>query len=94
MIDREGDCGLSRNVRIVRHPSGALPNLRRQRSSLGNAGMARHSQVPYGGIVNLVTDFTDPAIRGMSVFHCHLLSHEDKGMMAKLLFELANESKD
>ena len=56
--------------------------------------MARHSQVPYGGIVNLVTDFTDPAICGMSVFHCHLLSHEDKGMMAKLLFELANESKD
>jgi FtsP/CotA-like multicopper oxidase with cupredoxin domain len=30
-------------------------------------------------------DFTDPVIRGMSVFHCHLLSHEDKGM-AKLLF--------
>ena len=56
--------------------------------------MARHSQVPYGGIVNLVMDFTDPAICGMSVFHCHLLSHEDKGMMAKLLFELANESKD
>jgi len=26
-------------------------------------------------------------IRGMSVFHCHLLSHEDKGMMAKILFE-------
>jgi FtsP/CotA-like multicopper oxidase with cupredoxin domain len=35
----------------------------------------------------LIMDFTDPIIRGMSLFHCHLLSHEDKGMMAKILFE-------
>jgi FtsP/CotA-like multicopper oxidase with cupredoxin domain len=42
--------------------------------------------VPYGGSVDLVMDFTDPIIRGMSLFHCHLLSHEDKGMMAKILF--------
>jgi hypothetical protein len=26
-------------------------------------------------------------IRGMSVFHCHLLNHEDKGMMAKIPFQ-------
>jgi len=26
-------------------------------------------------------------IRGMSLFHCHLLNHEDKGMMAKIVFE-------
>jgi FtsP/CotA-like multicopper oxidase with cupredoxin domain len=43
--------------------------------------------VPYGGRVDLIMDFTDPVIRGMSVFHCHLLSHEDKGMMAKIVFE-------
>jgi FtsP/CotA-like multicopper oxidase with cupredoxin domain len=44
--------------------------------------------VSYGnGTVDLIMDFTDPIIRGMSVFHCHLLSHEDKGMMAKILFE-------
>jgi len=42
--------------------------------------------VPYGGNVDLVMDFTDPIIRGMSLFHCHLLKHEDKGMMAKILF--------
>jgi FtsP/CotA-like multicopper oxidase with cupredoxin domain len=29
---------------------------------------------------------SDPIIRGMSLFHCHLLKHEDKGMMAKILF--------
>jgi FtsP/CotA-like multicopper oxidase with cupredoxin domain len=44
--------------------------------------------VSYGnGTIDLIMDFTDPIIRGMSVFHCHLLSHEDKGMMAKILFE-------
>jgi suppressor of ftsI len=43
--------------------------------------------VPYGSSVDLVMDFTDPIIRGMSLFHCHLLKHEDKGMMAKILFQ-------
>ena len=44
--------------------------------------------VPYDkGTVDLVMDFTDPIIKGMSLFHCHLLSHEDKGMMAKILFQ-------
>jgi suppressor of ftsI len=43
--------------------------------------------VPVDGNVDLVMDFTDPIIRGVSLFHCHLLSHEDKGMMAKILFK-------
>jgi len=43
--------------------------------------------VPYGGSVDLVMDSTDPIIRGISLFHCHLLNHEDKGMMAKILFK-------
>jgi suppressor of ftsI len=43
--------------------------------------------VPYGGSVDVIMDFTDSVIKGMSVFHCHLLNHEDKGMMAKILFE-------
>jgi len=43
--------------------------------------------VPVQGNVDLMMDFTDPIIRGVSLFHCHLLSHEDKGMMAKILFK-------
>jgi suppressor of ftsI len=43
--------------------------------------------VPVGGSVDVILDFTDPIIRGMSLFHCHLLNHEDKGMMAKILFK-------
>ncbi len=44
------------------------------------------TNVPVNGSIDLIMDFTDPIIRGMSVFHCHLLNHEDKGMMAKILF--------
>jgi suppressor of ftsI len=42
--------------------------------------------VPTRGSIDLVMDFTDPIIRGTSLFHCHLLNHEDKGMMAKVVF--------
>jgi FtsP/CotA-like multicopper oxidase with cupredoxin domain len=35
-------------------------------------------------------DFTDPVIRGLSLFHCHLLNQEDKGMIAKVLSELGS----
>jgi len=43
--------------------------------------------VPVDETVDVVMDFTNPVIKGMSLFHCHLLNHEDKGMMAKILFE-------
>jgi FtsP/CotA-like multicopper oxidase with cupredoxin domain len=43
--------------------------------------------VPPDGSVDLIMDFTDRSVKGMSLFHCHLLSHEDKGMMAKILFK-------
>jgi suppressor of ftsI len=43
--------------------------------------------VPVAGTVDVILDFTNPVIKGMSVFHCHLLNHEDKGMMAKILFK-------
>jgi FtsP/CotA-like multicopper oxidase with cupredoxin domain len=39
------------------------------------------------GVVKLLLDFRDPLIRGMFVFHCHLLEHEDNGMMAKIRVE-------
>ncbi|MGB6686952.1 MAG: multicopper oxidase domain-containing protein [Terracidiphilus sp.] len=43
--------------------------------------------VPVNGSVDLIMDFTDPVIRWVSLFHCHLSSHEDKGMMAKIRFK-------
>ena len=36
------------------------------------------------GSLLLLMDFRDPVIRGEFVFHCHILDHEDQGMMAKV----------
>jgi FtsP/CotA-like multicopper oxidase with cupredoxin domain len=30
-------------------------------------------------------DFCDPNIAGTFVYHCHVLDHEDAGMMGKIL---------
>ncbi len=44
-------------------------------------GTGRHS-VP--GEVVMLMDFRDPVVRGEFLFHCHILDHEDQGMMAKI----------
>jgi FtsP/CotA-like multicopper oxidase with cupredoxin domain len=36
------------------------------------------------GAVTLLMDFRDPVIRGEFMFHCHILDHEDHGMMANI----------
>lgn len=36
------------------------------------------------GSLVLIMDFRDPVIKGMFLFHCHILDHEDAGMMAKI----------
>jgi suppressor of ftsI len=36
------------------------------------------------GTATLLVDFRDPVIRGTFVFHCHMLDHEDGGMMATI----------
>jgi suppressor of ftsI len=36
------------------------------------------------GTLLLLMDFRDPVIKGTFVFHCHILDHEDHGMMAKI----------
>lgn len=34
--------------------------------------------------VKVLLDFRDPVIRGTFLFHCHIVDHEDGGMMAKI----------
>jgi suppressor of ftsI len=36
------------------------------------------------GSLLLLMDFRDPMIKGTFLFHCHILDHEDRGMMAKI----------
>jgi FtsP/CotA-like multicopper oxidase with cupredoxin domain len=44
--------------------------------------LANGTYVP--GSVTVIADFRDPQIRGIFLFHCHILDHEDQGMMAKI----------
>lgn len=60
----------------VRHPYWADSVVIPHRHSLNGRS------VP--GSLTLLMDFRDPVIRGEFVFHCHILDHEDKGMMAKI----------
>jgi suppressor of ftsI len=39
------------------------------------------------GSVTLLVDLRDPVVRGTFVYHCHILEHEDGGMMAKIEVE-------
>jgi suppressor of ftsI len=40
--------------------------------------------VPIRGEVKVIIPFTNPTIVGRFVYHCHILAHEDKGMMATI----------
>ncbi|WP_035648263.1 multicopper oxidase family protein [Bradyrhizobium sp. ORS 285] len=40
--------------------------------------------VPTGGYLRIRIDFNEQMVGGRFVFHCHILEHEDKGMMAEI----------
>ncbi|MGZ3366433.1 MAG: multicopper oxidase family protein [Caulobacteraceae bacterium] len=47
-------------------------------------GLQDTVNVPIHGEVKIRIAFTDPAIVGRFMFHCHILEHEDKGMMQQI----------
>jgi FtsP/CotA-like multicopper oxidase with cupredoxin domain len=58
--------------------------------ALADSRNARHRSVPYWNgtlpypSVTVRMDFSDPEIAGTFVYHCHVLDHEDGGMMAEI----------
>jgi len=48
------------------------------------AGRIDTVRIPQRGSVTIIVPFTDPMIVGRFVFHCHVLTHEDHGMMAQV----------
>jgi len=48
--------------------------------------------LPVGSTVKILIPFTNPVIVGKFVFHCHIVSHEDAGMMATVLVVNPNAS--
>jgi FtsP/CotA-like multicopper oxidase with cupredoxin domain len=47
-------------------------------------GLLDTVNVPIHGEVKIRLAFTDPIIVGRFLFHCHILEHEDKGMMGQI----------
>lgn len=47
-------------------------------------GLQDTIDVPIHGEVKIRIPFTDPLTIGRFMFHCHILEHEDKGMMAQI----------
>jgi len=47
-------------------------------------GQVDVARVPERGSIKIRLAFTDPRILGRFVYHCHVLKHEDKGMMANI----------
>ncbi len=45
------------------------------------SGYVDDVKVPVHGEVKIIIPFTDPVIIGHLMFHCHVLNHEDRGMM-------------
>ena len=37
------------------------------------------------GSLDVLMNFMDPIIKGEFLFHCHIMDHEDEGMMAKIV---------
>jgi len=70
---------------LVESINGA-PVRRRQWLDTVNIPYARQtSRTFHPGKVVVLVNFLNPVIKGEFVFHCHLLEHEDGGMMAKIL---------
>ncbi len=51
----------------------------------GGGALKDTVQIPPGATVRLATRFSDATGRDPFMFHCHLLQHEDRGMMGQLV---------
>ena len=47
-------------------------------------GYQDNVNMPSNSTIKMILPFTDPIIVGKFVYHCHILNHEDKGMMATI----------
>jgi FtsP/CotA-like multicopper oxidase with cupredoxin domain len=73
MQSRGIEYGQNQTLDMIEVPFGSL-----KYSSSNNGYVFRP------GAVTVRMDFRDPTIVGDFVYHCHILSHEDNGMMAKI----------
>ena len=64
---------------------------------IDETGMRDVIDIPYQqngvpGEVKIIVPFTNPIMVGRFVFHCHIVEHEDKGMMANIVVQPAGQA--
>ncbi len=69
---------------LVESLDGAHVNPRTWRDTVLVPAQRRTGGRRIPGTARILVDFRNPAIRGTFVFHCHMLDHEDGGMMATI----------
>ncbi|MFZ0573277.1 MAG: beta-galactosidase [Candidatus Cybelea sp.] len=69
---------------VVESVDGAQIHPRTWRDTVLVPVQRRHGARTIPGTATILVDFRNPAIRGTFVFHCHMLDHEDGGMMATI----------
>lgn len=87
-LSRQTDSGAPPGLQAVQDPAGLIA----QYAPEGNAGAVENVDVwhdtfplaPYGGRIFVTIPFFAPQQVGNFVYHCHILTHEDHGMMAVL----------
>lgn len=72
-------------VHFVVEAVGGVPVATRHWSDTVNVPARNHRwNRTIAGTVRLLVDFRNPVARGNFLFHCHILDHEDRGMMASI----------
>jgi FtsP/CotA-like multicopper oxidase with cupredoxin domain len=69
---------------VVESVDGAQIHPRTWRDTVLVPARRRYGPRSIPGTASILVDFRNPAIRGTFVFHCHMLDHEDGGMMATI----------
>ena len=88
-LARQTDFGVPPGLQAVQDPAGLIAQYV---PGSQNAGAVENVDVwhdtfplaPYGGRIFVTVPFLAPQQVGSFVYHCHILSHEDAGMMAML----------
>ncbi len=88
-LTRQTDPGAPSRLQAVQDPGGLITQYEPEAQ---NAGAIENVDVyhdtfplpPYGGRIFVTVPFFAPQQVGNFVYHCHILSHEDAGMMAVL----------
>lgn len=69
---------------VVEQVNGVVNKSRHWVDTANVPSRIHHIYTTEPGRMRILVDFRNPIVRGTFLFHCHILDHEDRGMMAKI----------